>query len=102
MEFAYDGGGTGKGGLATLFVNGQKVGEGRVARTQPFAFSAEDGTDVGMDEGTPVVEDYEPRSTRFNGTIKMVKVDVKEMGPFDQAENRKAAVEGAIRKAQSD
>ena len=29
MEFAYDGGGLGKGGTASLFVDGKKVGEGR-------------------------------------------------------------------------
>jgi arylsulfatase len=102
MEFAYDGGGIGKGGNVTLFVNGKKVGEGRVPQTQAIGFSAEDGTDVGMDEGTPVVEDYEPRSTRFNGTIRKVRVDVKEMGPFDQAESQKAASESARRKALSD
>ena len=28
MEFAYDGGGLGKGGKATLYVDGKEVGEG--------------------------------------------------------------------------
>jgi arylsulfatase len=102
MEFAYDGGGVGKGGAVTLLVNGKKVGEGRIARTQPFAFSAEDGTDVGMDEGTPVVEDYEPRNTRFTGTVRKVVVEVKEMGPFEKTEARKASSEGARRRAEAD
>jgi arylsulfatase len=99
MEFAYDGGGIGKGGRVTLLVNGEEVGDGRIARTQPIAFSAEDGTDVGMDEGTPVVEDYEPRSTRFTGTIRKVVVEVREMGPFEKAESTKAAAEAARRRA---
>jgi arylsulfatase len=102
MEFAYDGGGVGKGGVATLFADGKPIGEGRIARTQPFAFSAEDGTDVGVDEGTPVVEDYQPRNSRFTGTIRKVVVEVKEMGPFEKAESRKAEAEGARRKAESD
>jgi arylsulfatase len=102
MEFAYDGGGVGKGGVATLFADGKPIGEGRIARTQPFAFSAEDGTDVGVDEGTPVVEDYQPRSSRFTGTIQKVVVEVKEMGPFEKTESRKAEAEGARRKAESD
>jgi arylsulfatase A-like enzyme len=102
MEFAYDGGGVGKGGVVTLLAGGRKVGEGRIARTEPFGFSAEDGTDVGVDEGTPVVEDYQPRSGRFTGRIEKVVVEVKEMGPFERTEARKAAAEGARRKAESD
>ncbi|HET8723874.1 MAG TPA: arylsulfatase [Anaeromyxobacteraceae bacterium] len=102
MEFAYDGGGIGKGGLVTLLVNGKKVGEGRIPRTQPIAFSAEDGTDVGMDEGTPVVEDYDPPSTHFNGSIRKVVVEVKEMGPFEKSEARKAAAEAARKRAVAD
>jgi arylsulfatase len=86
----------------TLFADGKQIGEGRIARTQPFAFSAEDGTDVGVDEGTPVVEDYQPRSSRFTGTIQKVVVEVKEMGPFDKAEMQKAAAEGARKRAESD
>ena len=39
MEFAYDGGGLGKGGTATLYVDGAKVGEGRVDATVPMLFS---------------------------------------------------------------
>ena len=35
MEFAYDGGGLGKGGAVTLFVNGAAVGVGRVEATVP-------------------------------------------------------------------
>jgi hypothetical protein len=34
FDFTYDGGGPGKGGLGTLFVNGEKVGEGRIENTQ--------------------------------------------------------------------
>ena len=34
FEFAYDGGGVGKGGTGTLFVNGKNVATGRIDRTQ--------------------------------------------------------------------
>jgi arylsulfatase A-like enzyme len=95
MEFAYDGGGIGKGGVVSLFVNGKKAGEGRLERTQPLAFSSEDGTDVGMDEGTPVIEDYQPRSTKFTGTIRKVVVDVKALGAGEKAEMKKAGAEAA-------
>ena len=56
LQFDYDGGGPAKGGKGTLLVNGEKVGEGRIERTQPGLFSADETADVGIDLGTPVVE----------------------------------------------
>jgi len=95
MEFAYDGGGLAKGGLVTLLVNGKKVGGGRIEQTIPMMYSTDEGADVGVDEGTPVVEDYQPRSTKFTGTIRRVVVDVKAMGAGEKAESSKAAAETA-------
>ena len=57
-EFTYDGPGMGKGGIGTISVNGQKVAEGRIEHTHCCIFSLDDSADVGMDEGTPVSEDY--------------------------------------------
>jgi arylsulfatase len=78
VDFAYDGGGPGKGGQATLFVNDEKVAEGRIANTQAGMFSADETADVGIDLGTPVVEAIgsEARS-RFTGRIPKVTVTVK-------------------------
>ena len=56
FEFAYDGGGPAKGGNGTLYVNGEQVAQGRIERTQPGMFSADETADVGIDLGTPVVE----------------------------------------------
>jgi arylsulfatase len=95
LEFAYDGGGLAKGGLGTIYVNDKKVAEGRIERTQPMAFSLDDAADVGMDEGTPVIEDYQPRDTRFTGRIFKVRVDVKEMGEGEKAAVSKASAEAA-------
>ena len=47
LEFAYDGGGLGKGGTSTLYVDGTKVGEGRVDATVPMLFSGDETTDLG-------------------------------------------------------
>ncbi len=79
FDFAYDGGGPGKGGLGTLFINGEKVGQGRVEKTQPGMFSADETADVGIDLGTPVVEAIgsEARS-KFNGHIPKVTVEVSK------------------------
>jgi arylsulfatase len=85
-EFAYDGGGMGKGGLGMIFVNDMKVAEGRIEHTIPFVFSADEGADVGEDGETPVAEDYGiPAPYRFTGTIHKVTVELKEMKPADRA-----------------
>lgn len=77
FEFAYDGGGRGKGGRGTLSVNGQKLAEGRIERTNATMFSVDDAADVGIDEGTPVTEDYPERDNKFTGRIEKVTVEVK-------------------------
>ena len=78
FEFAYDGGGIGKGGTGTLFVDDRQVAEGRIDQTQPMVFSADETADVGIDLATPVVETIgsEARS-RFTGSIPKVTVAVK-------------------------
>jgi arylsulfatase len=77
-DFAYDGGGPAKGGTATLSVNGVKVAEGRIERTQPGIFSADETADVGIDLGTPVVESIGAEAkSRFTGRIPKVVVEVK-------------------------
>lgn len=74
MEFAYDGGGLAKGGTVTLFVDGKKTGEGRVAQTEPLAFSADETCDVGDEAGSPVTTDYKTR--KFSGEINWVQIDL--------------------------
>jgi arylsulfatase A-like enzyme len=95
MEFAYDGGGLAKGGLATIYANDKKLAEGRIGRTQPGIFSADETADVGVDEATPVTEDYKAWDNAFTGKILKVTVDVKEMGAGDKAAAAKAGAEGA-------
>ncbi len=53
MEFAYDGGGRGRGGTATLYYDGKEVGTGRVEQTQGVVFSADETTDVGRETAPP-------------------------------------------------
>jgi arylsulfatase A-like enzyme len=76
MEFAYDGGGLAKGGTASLYLDGQKVGEGRVQATQPMLFSADETTDVGRDSATPVSDDYGPKDSLFTGQVHWVQIDL--------------------------
>jgi len=78
MEFTYAGGGLGKGGKVTLYCDGKKVGEGEVPMTQAIIFSADDGCDVGVDNGSPVSPDYKPRGNEFNGVVKGVELAIAE------------------------
>jgi arylsulfatase A-like enzyme len=78
MEFAYAGGGLGKGGTATLFVDGKKVGEGEIGATLAMVFSADDGCDVGQDTGAPVSPDYGSQGNAFNGRVKGVQLAIAE------------------------
>jgi arylsulfatase len=79
FEFDYDGGGLGKGGTGTIYVNDKQVAQGRIEHTQPMIFSADETADVGIDLGTPVVEAIgsEGRS-RFTGHITKVTIDVRD------------------------
>jgi arylsulfatase A-like enzyme len=76
MEFAYDGGGLGKGGNVSLYYDGKKVGEGRVERTHAIIFSADETTDVGRDTATPVSSDYTRQTSVFNGKVNWVQIDL--------------------------
>jgi arylsulfatase A-like enzyme len=76
MEFAYAGGGLGKGGTVSLYVDGKQVGQGAVGATAAMIFSADDGCDVGEDTGSPVSEDYGPRGNAFTGRVKGVQIAI--------------------------
>ncbi len=78
MEFAYAGGGLGKGGTVSLFTDGKKVGEGMIGATLANVFSADDGCDVGEDSGAPVSPDYSAQGNAFNGLVKGVQLAIAE------------------------
>ena len=78
MESAYDGGGLGKGATVTLYVDGNKVGEGRVDRTEPFVFSADETCDVGVDNASATSPEYRPESSRFTGEVNWVEIAIDE------------------------
>jgi len=76
-EFKYDGGGLGQGGTGTIFVNDEKVAEGKIDKTQGLVFSADEGADVGVDGETPVSDDYKEGDNAFTGKIHKVLVELK-------------------------
>ncbi len=78
LEFKYDGGGLAKGGGVSLYVDGQKDGEGRLEMTIPMIFSADETCNVGRDEGSPVSPDYGAHGNAFNGAVNWVQLDLGE------------------------
>jgi arylsulfatase len=103
FEFAYDGGGPGKGGTGTLFVNGEKVAEGRIERTEAGLFSGDETADVGIDLGTPVVEAIGAEAkSKFNGRIPRVVVEVVPPKPAAQAAAVQAEKTAGTRRALAD
>jgi arylsulfatase len=102
LNFDYDGGGIGKGGTATILVNGQKVASGRIERTQGMIFSADETAGVGLDDATPVTTDYKERDNAFTGKILKVAIDVKPIGAAMKAEADNGVRTAAVKKALSD
>lgn len=80
MHFAYDGGGLGKGGTVTLYIDGNTVGSGRVERTVAMIFSADETSDVGMKRGSPVTAEVPIENNAFTGTVQavVIQTDLKE------------------------
>ncbi len=77
MEWAYDGGGLAKGADVRLYVDGQLVGSGRQEASVPLTFGDET-CDVGSDKASPVSDDYTPETSRFNGAIHWVRIDLAD------------------------
>jgi arylsulfatase len=93
-DFAYDGPGVGKGGTVTIVVNGDKVAEGKIDRTQGMFFSADEGADVGEDGETPVTADYKERDNRFTGRIRKVAIEIAplQLGAADHLDLHRSEV----------
>ncbi len=80
LDFEYDGDGPGKGGVAVLYVDGEKVAEGRIEKTQPAIFSADETADVGQDDATQVANEVfaDAHDSKFTGHIKQVEISIRE------------------------
>ena len=44
--------------------------------TEPFAYSADETIDVGLEGGSPTSPDYGPKGNAFNGEVNWVEFDV--------------------------
>jgi hypothetical protein len=90
VDFAYDGGGMGKGGKITMSANGKKIAEGRLARTIPIQFSLGEGLDIGMDIGSPIDFTYDLPFV-FTGKIEKITIELKPEKEASTQPRRKAA-----------
>lgn len=93
FEFAYDGGGLGKGGTGTLYVNGKQVAKGRIDKTQGIVITTDETADIGNDSGSPVSEDYKPVNNAFTG--KLYKVTTAIVGTKSDAQKAQEAANSA-------
>lgn len=80
VEFAYDGGGLGKGGTVTLYIDGKAVGSGRVDATLPMICSCDETSDVGLKRGSPITPEVPIENNAFRGTVQgvVIETDPKE------------------------
>jgi len=101
FDFAYDGGGIGKGGQGKLSIDGKQVASGRIEHTQCCVFSADEGADVGADEGTPVAETYQP-PFKFTGGISRVTIQLEPSPAAALEEMEKAKRSSLLKEALSD
>ena len=63
-------------GVAALFINDRKVGEGAIARTVPLTFGLSEGLTAGRDPSTPVSDTYQSPFP-FTGKLKKVVMELK-------------------------
>jgi len=99
-EFVSDGPKPGSGGQSILYVDGQKVGEAHVPKTQPYAFSGDEGADVGVDKETPVSEDYREGDNKFSGKIKQITIATVPAALNEKAQKEADDREARIRSAE--
>ena len=92
VRFAYDGGPAGSGASVVLEVDGAAVGSGRIPATTAYYFSFDETFNIGVDRGTPVVDDYLPVRNRFMGLIHRVRFDLDAVADAGSGEGHERAV----------
>jgi arylsulfatase len=83
MEFAYDGGGLGKGGTVTLYIDGKPVGSGRVEETLPMVLSLDETSNLGSKRGSPITPDVPIENNAFTGTVQLIVIEANPTEDVD-------------------
>ena len=92
LDFRYDGGPHGSGGEATILVDGGVVAQGRIEATTAYYFAFDESFNVGIDRGSPVVDDYPALRNAFTGEIREVVVDLDIATVLDAETTTRLAV----------
>ena len=81
----------------TLWANDKQIGEGRLDKTVPVAFSSYAGMDIGRDNGGVVDLAYEEKAPyAFTGTVKKVVFDLKPVHPEAEKDLHEHSVVEAV------
>jgi arylsulfatase len=57
-------------------VDGAKCGKGRVDKTEPLIFSADETCDVGFQAGSPTTTEYGADDNKYSGEVLWVEIDI--------------------------
>lgn len=71
----------GTSGTGRLGIDGRQVAQGKIERTIPIRFSLDETFDVGLDTGTPVLEDYVGKMPfKFTGELRKFTIELGRSG----------------------
>ena len=73
FDFSYEGG-RGAGGTGIISLDGKKIGEGKIDKTNSNTFGIDESADVGEDQNTPVFLSYKGKE-KFTGKIEKVTIE---------------------------
>jgi arylsulfatase len=76
VDVRADGATVGGGATGTMFVDDKQVVTGHIDHTVAYRFSLDESFDVGVDSGTPVIDDYKMPFS-YGGKIESVTIDLK-------------------------
>ena len=92
MEFSYDGGGLGKGGSVTLYIDGHTVGSAGSNIHIAMVFSADETSDVGLKRGAPITPDLPTHNNAFTGTVQVIVIETDTKENIDHLISREDLV----------
>ena len=75
--------GSQRGELSTLYIDGKSVGAGKIERTLPIIFSADETSDLGIKRGSPMTSDLPTENNAFTGTVRLLVIETDPKGNVD-------------------
>ncbi len=101
LDFAYAGGGIGRGATATLTVDDQPAGPVQVPATAGYRISLDETFDIGEDTGMPVNDEYQV-PFRFTDQISELTIELKPIPAAERTTLDRATLQGRWEKGVRD